>query len=55
MQPMLEKAMSLIPQDPATTAMVMATLLPLHQTVIDPIEIAVRMGSAWSLLSLRLH
>ena len=46
--------MSLLPNDPATTAMVMAALLPLHQTVINPMEIAVRATASWLLFLLLL-
>ena len=34
--------MSVMPPDPMQTAFAMALLLPLHQTPMDPMEIAVR-------------
>ena len=34
--------MSLVPDDPMQNAFAMALLLPLHQTPMDPAEIAVR-------------
>ena len=44
---MLAKAMERnVPSDPASTAMVMAALLPLHQTVMEPAEIAVCAAAA---------
>ena len=36
--------MSLMPPDPMQTAFAMALLLPLHQTPMDPKEIAVKRG-----------
>ncbi len=40
-QPMVEKAMSVMPDDPMASAFAMALLLPLHQTPMEPKEIAV--------------
>lgn len=41
-QTMVEKGMATIPDDPAQSAMFSAMLMPLHQTPMDPMEIAVR-------------
>ena len=42
--------MSVMPDDPMQMAMGMALLLPMHQTIIDPMEIAVRAAAACLLL-----
>ena len=49
-QSMVEKAMSVLPADPTgtQTAMAMAMLLPLRQTAMEPVEVAVRAAAARS-------